>query len=76
MSYGQSSAFGWPLWGALLLTIPIAFVVGALTGHTPSHSASFAALRWCRHEPCSTELIVLDCLGLHSASFCTSHPSR
>jgi len=30
MSYGQSSAFGWPLWGALLLTIPIAFVVGPL----------------------------------------------
>jgi ribose/xylose/arabinose/galactoside ABC-type transport system permease subunit len=36
MSYGQSSAFGWPLWGALLLTIPIVFVVGALTGHTPN----------------------------------------
>jgi hypothetical protein len=36
MSYGQSSAIGWPLWGALLLTIPIAFVVGALTGHTPN----------------------------------------
>ena len=36
MSYGHSSAFGWPLRGALLLTIPIAFVVGALTGHTPN----------------------------------------
>ena len=36
MLYGQRSAFGWPLWGALLLTIPIAFVVGALTGHTPN----------------------------------------
>ncbi len=34
MSYGHGSAFGWPLWGALLLMIPIAFVVGALTGHT------------------------------------------
>jgi hypothetical protein len=36
MSYEHSSAFGWPLWGALLLIIPIAFVVGALSGHTPS----------------------------------------
>jgi len=36
MSYGHGSAFGWPLWGALLLNIPIAFVVGALTGHTPT----------------------------------------
>jgi hypothetical protein len=36
MSYGRSSAFGWPFWGALLLTIPSAFVVGALTGHTPT----------------------------------------
>jgi hypothetical protein len=36
MGYGHSSAFRWPLWGALLLMIPIAFVVGALTGHTPS----------------------------------------
>ena len=36
MSYGRSSAFRWPLWGALLLTIPSAFVVGALTGHTPA----------------------------------------
>ena len=36
MSYGQGSAFGWPLWGALLLMIPIAFVGGALTGHTPT----------------------------------------
>ena len=35
MSYRHGSAFGWPLWGALLL-IPIAFVVGALTGHTPT----------------------------------------
>jgi hypothetical protein len=38
MGYGHSSAFCWPLWGALLLMIPIAFVVGALTGHTPSWS--------------------------------------
>ena len=38
MSYGRSSASGWPLWGALLLVIPIAFVVGALSGHTPSWS--------------------------------------
>ena len=29
MSYENSSAVGWPLWGALLLIIPIAFVVGA-----------------------------------------------
>ena len=36
MSYGHGSAFGWPLWGALLLLIPLAFVVGALTGHTPT----------------------------------------
>jgi len=36
MSYGHGSAFGWPLWGALLLMIPIAFVGGALTGHTPT----------------------------------------
>ena len=36
MSYGQGSAFGWPLWGALLLMIPIAFVGGVLTGHTPT----------------------------------------
>jgi hypothetical protein len=35
MSYGDGSVFRWPLWGALLLIIPIAFVVGALTGHTP-----------------------------------------
>ena len=34
MSYRHGSAFVWPLWGALLLMIPIAFVVGALTGHT------------------------------------------
>src|ERR1700674_63792 len=34
MSYGSSSAFRWPLWGTLLLMIPSAFVVGALTGHT------------------------------------------
>jgi len=32
----QGSAFGWPLWGALLLIIPTAFVIGALTGHTPA----------------------------------------
>ena len=36
MPYGQSTAFGWPLWGALLLVMPIVFVVGALTGHTPT----------------------------------------
>jgi hypothetical protein len=36
MSYGRGSALGWPLWGALLLTIPSAFVVGARTGHTPA----------------------------------------
>ena len=36
MGYGHSSTFRWPLSGALLLMIPIAFVVGALTGHTPS----------------------------------------
>src|ERR1700730_17666401 len=36
MSHGHGSAFGWPLWGALLLLIPLAFVVGALTGHTPT----------------------------------------
>ena len=36
MPYGQSSAFGWPLWGALLLVMPIVFVVGALVGHTPT----------------------------------------
>src|ERR1043166_4877386 len=36
MSYGRSSASGWPLWGALLLVIPITFVVGALTGHPPT----------------------------------------
>jgi len=36
MSYGHGSAFGWPLWGALLLMIPIAFVGGALSGHTPA----------------------------------------
>jgi hypothetical protein len=34
MSYRHGSAFG-SLWGALLVMIPIAFVVGALTGHTP-----------------------------------------
>jgi hypothetical protein len=36
MSYGRGSAFVWPLWGALLLLIPSAFVVGALTRHTPA----------------------------------------
>jgi len=36
MSYRHGSAFRWPLWGALLLMIPIAFVVGALSGHTPT----------------------------------------
>ena len=32
----QGSALGWPLWGALLLIVPTAFVIGALTGHTPA----------------------------------------
>lgn len=36
MSHGHGSAFGWPLWGALLLMLPIAFVVAALAGHTPA----------------------------------------
>ena len=36
MSCRLGSAFGWPLWGALLLMIPIAFFVGALGGHTPT----------------------------------------
>lgn len=36
MSYGRSSVYGWPLWGGLLLVIPTAFVVGSLTGHTPT----------------------------------------
>lgn len=26
----------WPLWGSILLIVPTAFVVGALSGHTPS----------------------------------------
>ena len=26
----------WPLWGSILLIIPTAFVIGALSGHTPS----------------------------------------
>ena len=36
MSYRHATALGWPIWGALLLMIPIGFVVGALTGHTPT----------------------------------------
>jgi ribose/xylose/arabinose/galactoside ABC-type transport system permease subunit len=36
MSSRHGSALGWPLGGALLLMMPIAFVVGALTGHTPT----------------------------------------
>jgi hypothetical protein len=36
MSNPHGSTFGWPLWGAFLLIIPTAFVIGALTGHTPS----------------------------------------
>ena len=36
MSCRHGSAFGWPLWCALLLMIPIAFFVGALGGHTPT----------------------------------------
>ena len=38
MSYRHGPALGWPLWGVLLLMIPIAFVVGALGGHTPTRS--------------------------------------
>jgi hypothetical protein len=36
MLHTHGSTFGWPLWGALLLIIPTAFVIGALTGHTPT----------------------------------------
>ena len=36
MSNPHGSTFGWPLWGAFLLIIPTAFVIGALTGHTPN----------------------------------------
>lgn len=36
MLYGRSTHLGWPLCGALLLMIPFTFVIGALTGHTPS----------------------------------------
>jgi hypothetical protein len=36
MSHAHGSTFGWPLWGALLLIIPTAFVIGALSGHTPT----------------------------------------
>jgi hypothetical protein len=36
MSHADGSTFGWPLWGAILLVIPIAFVIGALSGHPPT----------------------------------------
>lgn len=36
MSHAHGSAFAWLLWGAFLLIIPTAFVIGALTGHTPA----------------------------------------
>lgn len=36
MSHPHGSTFGWPLWGAFLLAIPTAFVIGALSGHTPT----------------------------------------
>ena len=36
MSHAHGSTFGWPLWGAFLLVIPTTFVIGAVTGHTPS----------------------------------------
>ena len=36
MPHPHGSTFGWPLWGAFLLIIPSAFVIGALTGHTPN----------------------------------------
>jgi hypothetical protein len=36
MLQGHSSAIAWPIWGALLLMLPVAFVLGALTGHTPN----------------------------------------
>jgi hypothetical protein len=36
MSHAHGSTFGWPLLGAVLLILPTAFVIGALTGHTPS----------------------------------------
>jgi hypothetical protein len=39
MAPEELKPFGWTLWGALLLTIPIAFVIGALTGHTPYSSS-------------------------------------
>ena len=36
MSDRHGTDFGWPIWGALLLMIPSGFVIGALTGHTPT----------------------------------------
>ena len=36
MSHAHGSTPGWPLWGAFLLVIPTAFVIGALSGHTPT----------------------------------------
>jgi hypothetical protein len=35
MSHAHGSTLGWPLWGAFLLVIPTAFVICALSGHTP-----------------------------------------
>jgi len=35
-SHPHSSTFVWPLLGAFLLIVPTAFVIGALTGHTPT----------------------------------------
>ncbi len=36
MSHSERVSHRWPLWGTVLLIIPTAFVVGALSGHTPS----------------------------------------
>lgn len=36
MSHPHGSTLGWPLWGAFLLVIPTAFVIGALSGYTPT----------------------------------------
>ena len=36
MSHAHGSTFGWPRWSAILLVIPIAFVIGALSGHPPT----------------------------------------
>ena len=36
MSHSMRLNDRWPLWGSILLIIPTAFVVGALSGHTPS----------------------------------------